>query len=467
MDTIKHYKNCAKAQYITRILLVALVYIASGCDSFVEIDRPDTQLTAQTIFEDAQTADAAMADVYSNIRDKGLLTGQASGITCLLGLYTDELDYYQDGGSNDFYTNSLFATSGPVEQLWNAAFSAIYASNSVIEGVNSSSALDTATKDRLIGEALFVRALLHSYIAGLFGEIPYITTTDYRVNSTVSKLQLPEVYNSIIADLHAAAALLPESYATPERVRPNRAAAYALLSRVYLTAGDWAAAADNASAVINNADYVWENDLTKVFLKESSTTIWQLSPAGEGYNTEEGRLFIFNEGPPPTVALTPTLLAAFPEDDLRRLYWTRAVSDGTQAWVHAYKYKQRPVEGSSTEYSVVLRLAEQYLIRAEARAMQGDVIGAREDLNRIRTTAGLPETSAVEISTLMADIQQQWHLEFFCEYGHRFFDLKRSGLLNSALETTKAGWDGNDSLWPLPARELLSNPNLLPQNNGY
>jgi hypothetical protein len=56
--------------------------------------------------------------------------------------------------------------------------------------------------------------------------------------------------------------------------------------------------------------------------------------------------------------------------------------------------------------------------------------------------------------------------EFFTEYGHRFFDLKRYGALDVVLPVTKAGWNTTDGDWPIPERDVLSNPNLT-QNPGY
>jgi hypothetical protein len=115
----------------------------------------------------------------------------------------------------------------------------------------------------------------------------------------------------------------------------------------------------------------------------------------------------------------------------------------------------------------VLRLSEQYLIRAEARARQGDLIGAKDDLNVIRNAAGLGNTIAVTDIAIIDAVLRERRVELFTEYGHRFFDLKRYGTVNAILSLVKPGWEVTDSLLPLPETELLVNPNLLPQNPGY
>ena len=451
----------------TKSSFLAACFIFISCDSFVEVDLPNSQLTGEAIFEDMVTANAAMAGLYGKMRSNGILTGNATGLSCYLGLYADEFDYYQQNAVSNFYTNSLFAGASGVSDIWNQSYNQIYSANAIIEGLNKSTAIAEVDKKQLRGEVLFVRALLHFYLVNLYGAIPYITTTDYKQNSTVSRMPIPTVYNFIVNDLEEAISLLSENYVSTERIRPNRSTAQALLARVYLYVGAYPEAANAASAVINSPLYAWETDLDKIFLKESTTTIWQFMPNAAGMNTEEGDLYIFAAGPPPIVGLKFNFVNAFDPNDQRKAHWTRAVTDGTTTWYHASKYKQESSTGNSVEYSIVFRLAEQYLIRAEARARQGELIGATADLNLIRSTAGLPNTSAVTADEIITDILNQRRFELFTEFGQRFFDLKRTGTLDQTLSVSKSGWNDTDGLWPLPALELSANPNLNPQNPGY
>jgi hypothetical protein len=95
--------------------------------------------------------------------------------------------------------------------------------------------------------------------------------------------------------------------------------------------------------------------------------------------------------------------------------------------------KQNTNTGTSVEYSIVFRLAEQYLIRAEARARQGELSNAKQDLDMVRSLAGLPNTTANTEAEIIEAVQQERRYELFTEYGHRFFDLKRNGALNTVL----------------------------------
>lgn len=453
-----------------KITLLSLFVLLSlmGCDSFVDVETPSSQLTGVTVFEDRTTANAALMDIYSKLRDTGLLAGLTTGSSVSLGLYADELTYYgtTDDNISFIFNNTMQSTTSIASQLWNESYHQIYCANAVIYGCENSTGLSTADKNQFIGEALFVRALVHFYLLNLYGDVPYITTTDYEVNRLVNRMPTAQVYTAIIADLEQAVALLPEAYIAPNRVRPNRATAMALLARTYLYNGNWAEASNAASAVLNNADYVWETDIDKVFLKDCTATIWQLYPKLEGNNADEGSVFVFQTGPPPFVGLRAELFNSFANDDLRKSHWIASVTNGSNTWYHANKYKQNTNTGTSVEYSIVFRLAEQYLIRAEARARQGELSNAKQDLNTVRSLAGLPNTTATTEAEIIDAVQQERRYELFTEYGHRFFDLKRNGTLNTVLPIVKLGWNSTDSHWPIPETELSANPNIS-QNPGY
>lgn len=451
---------------ILGLFLMSQCFLA--CSDYLTLEIPSSQLTGEIVFEDPNTANAALVDIYTKLRDNGMLTGKVGGSSISLGMYTDELIYYgtDDGNVSQIFNNVLLATNPTAQQYWNNGYHQIYCANAVLEGCQNAINLPAEDKQQFVGEASFIRALVHFYLLNLFGEIPFITTTNHEQNKLATPMDKQLVYEKIVADLEKAIELLPENYIDPERVRPVKTTASALLARVYLYQGSWQQAEATASTVINNPAYIWETDLDKIFLKESKTTIWQFSPKSAGDNANEGAVFILASGPPPFVGLSLDLVAAFGENDLRKSHWIGTVTDGESTWHYAYKYKQNTNTGTSLEYSVVMRLAEQYLIRAEAKARQGNLAGAKLDLNKVRNRAGLPNSSATTGEEVILEIMEQRRLEFFTEYGHRFFDLKRTGRSNTILPSSKPGWDDKDNLWPIPEAEVLANPNMT-QNPGY
>ena len=454
---------------IVLCVLLGLTPVLKSCDDFTEIPMPTMELSTGMVFEDLPTATAAVANIYAQIRDNGMLTGKTTGISKEIGLYADELTWYGTStqASANFYNNTLMSTHSTVENWWHNGYSQIYAANLVIEGVTGSTSLQVVDKERLIGHAKFARALVHLYLVQLYGAVPYITGTDYTINKTVARLPEGEVYDNIILDLEAAVLLLPSEYRSPLRVLPNSHAAHALLARVYLNAGQWAEAANSASAVLNNTElYVWEEELNNVFLKGSTTTIWQYAARTTTRNTDDGSTFIFNAAPPTAVSLTKQQMEAFELDDQRKIKWTRALVKDALTFYHAYKYKKIGGDTPQMECTVVLRMAEQYLIRAEARARQGELTGAIADLNKVRNRAGLANTAAVTAPALLQAILHERQVELFTEFGHRFMDLKRFGVLDTAL-AHKGDWSSTEQYLPLPQTELNLNPNLGSQNQGY
>tara|TARA_R110000851_G_scaffold3114_3_gene12683 strand:+ start:62356 stop:63762 length:1407 start_codon:yes stop_codon:yes gene_type:complete len=457
-----------KRIYILGICMAGIFLV--GCEDFLEAETPLNEIANQEVFNNENTATAALTTLYGKLRDQALLTGNLSGTTFTMGLYADELDYYSTPGNplESFYLHQVLPSNTTVQSIWGESFAIIHQGNEVLQGLRSSSSLDDSIKNQLTGEALFVRALLHFYLVNIYGDIPYITSIDYVINSQVERLPVTKVYNNIIQDLLEAKGLLSADYISAERVRANISVVSALLARVYLYQGQWQKAETQSSLVIDNTGlFDLEPDVDKVFLKGSRSTIWQFKPKSEGDNTIEASNFIFSSGPPPLIALNPVLFEAMEEEDVRKTSWIGTVTNGTASWYYPFKYKQNNNTGASLEYSIVFRLAEQYLIRAEARAMQANITGAQQDLSTVRNRAGLGDAEASTTEELLDLILKERRFELFTEYGHRWFDLRRFGMAGAVLSPIKPGWRPTDILFPIPESELLINPNLNPQNPGY
>ncbi|GAA3622314.1 RagB/SusD family nutrient uptake outer membrane protein [Flavivirga jejuensis] len=441
----------------------------TACTDFVEVDLPKNQLSAASIFEDALVTETAINGVYYQMRTNGLISGD--GLSVSMGLYTDELDYYKLGREEpleNYQNHTVRSNDLIVANLWNSAYTQVYTVNAILDGVENSVNLTSEEKDQFKGEALFVRSYLHLLLAELFGDIPYIKGIDYEVNKAVTRIPRVLAYDDIIADLILAVDLLPDEDISEERIRPYASVAEAVLARAYLYTQQWTLAEAMADRVITKFGAL-EPDLSKVFLKEASGTIWQFKPNADGDNTNEGTNFIFTIGPPSNIAMSDLLFGAFESGDLRQSSWVKEVSNtaNTETWCHAFKYKEQSNTGSSVEYSIQLRLAEQYLIRAESRAHLGDISGAQADINAVRNRAGLDNTAAVTLNELLDAILQERRVELFTEQGHRWFDLKRMGKATEVLGAIKPNWKDIHMLLPVPDKELTLNPNLLPQNNGY
>lgn len=210
------YKICGslRVAMLTCGCLAGLMLVFTGCESFLETQVPDSQLSTPLVFEDKSTATAALTEVYAKMRDNGMLSGSSNGLSYSMGLYADELDFYASTAEDGFlyHSNGLLAGSVTVKNMWSNAYSQIYGANAVIQGVEQSNSLLAADRDQLKGEALFIKALLHFYLTNLYGSVPYVNTTDYALNRVAAKKTTAEIYALVKRDLLEAAALLPENY---------------------------------------------------------------------------------------------------------------------------------------------------------------------------------------------------------------------------------------------------------------
>lgn len=455
------------ALMLKRLLLLVPIWGMVCCTDFVEVDPPRNILVSETVFNDPSTVESAMADLYFNMRETGMVSGNV-GLTTRMALYSDELDYYgSDSELLEFYQNRVLPPNTEVLGWWSEAYTVIYGANAILSGLEEAP-FDVDEKNRFRGQALFVRAFIHSLLVSVFGDVPYVTTTDYRVNNEVSRISQDLVYENIIADLVDAVDLMDNmAIANGERTFVDRYVAKALLARMYLLTEQWELSEVEATDLI--ATFGLEEDLGNVFLKESGETIWQLKHGELPGNTQEANQLIIPFVPGQTFAMTEGLLSAFEAGDLRRMAWVDSISDAenTITLYYPYKYKARFDVTESLEYAIQFRLAEQYLIRSEARVHLGDFAGALDDLNAIRSRAGLPNSTVSTETGLLTAILAERRIELFTEQGHRWFDLKRTGRATEILGASKPNWEETDVLLPIPESELETNPNLLPQNQGY
>lgn len=441
------------------VLGFSMILLLGACESFLEVDLPQSQITGDLIFEDPILAEGALAEAYANLRE-GFL--DAHPMSVKMGYYVDEM-IPRFPENDDALNNTMIPTSD--NPFWNPGYKLIYKVNAVIEGIEKSVNLETELKNRIKGEALFIKALVHFYLMNIHGAVPYISTTDYITNTTVSRTPVQEVYDNIIADLKEAKGLLAE-YSSGERVFVNKTVVSAFLARVYLYNEQWQNAADESNALINNPNYTMEPDLSKVFLANSTSTILSLKNYDGGV-AREAITFYVPDAAGQTL-MSEDLALAFEPDDHRDSLWVGNVPDPTvPGTLDYYSAKYKDTQGNGiTEYSILFRIEEQYLIRAEARAQLGDISGAQDDLNMIRNRAGLTNTTAANLADLKEALLKERRSELFFEHGHRFFDLKRMGFADAVLSLVKPNWDTNDALWPIPQSEILANPNLT-QNPGY
>ncbi|MCS3800879.1 RagB/SusD family nutrient uptake outer membrane protein [Niastella sp. OAS944] len=465
--------------YISFLILGTLSVFFTSCKKFVEVEPPISRMVTQTVFENAASATAAQTAIYTQMERNT----ESYNIASYTGFLGDELmSWSTNADMIQHYTNSITSQNPYSTRLWKNAYYYIYQANSIIEGVNDSK-IDTVVSKQLLGEAKFIRAYWHFYLTNLFGDIPIVISTDYNVNMGIFRSSQSEVYRQIKGDLTDAKNLLSSDYlnetstiTTMERTRPTKWAASALLARAYLYSGDYDNAILESDAIIAKTDmYSLKSDLNDVFLKNSTEAIWQIQiPLPTTINTADGANFILRSTPGLGLlnnsTISTPLKNAFEINDKRKSNWTHDTTISGKTYTYPYKYKV--YTGSIiTEYSMILRLAELFLIRSEAQAEKNNISNAVADLNKIRNRAGLPDYSGLmDKDSVLDAIYHERRVELFTEWGHRWLDLIRTNtidkVMNSAAPAKGGTWSHYKALYPIPQSEILINSNLK-QNEGY
>ncbi|GGB02463.1 membrane protein [Puia dinghuensis] len=462
-----------------------LLAATTGCKKYVEVPLPVGTIAGSTVFQSDATSAGALSAVYSQLYSQGDFDGWG-GLGCVTGLYGDELKnwfnypnqlaLYGDGATSALYT---------VTNYWTNFYGQLYSVNLAIEGLKTPNS-NLNYSNQWLGEAYFLRGLMYFYLTNAYGDVPLVLGSDYLANNQLARSPQANVYKQIVADLKQAQSLLDSKYhnaagaVTTDRGRPSRSAAMALLARVYLYTQDWTDAESMTDSLIADAADFQMTALSKTFLLNSSEIIWGIEPYNSSgyynnYQVGDANGYYLPAGVTPTAAyklatMSDSLVASFEPGDARKSNWVGKDSVSPSAvYYYPAKYKGRGPYTSPVEMIALFRLAEQYLIRAEARAQQNNLTAASADLNTVRARAGLSATTAITQSDLLAAILRERRVELFTE-GHRFWDLRRTGNLDAVMNVIaplKGGsWASYKAWWPIPAADIQSDLHLT-QTPGF
>jgi tetratricopeptide (TPR) repeat protein len=447
-------------------VIISIGLIMTSCTKLIEIPlNPKNQLAADRVFSDSTNIIAAVAGVYSNFATASSYAQFASGlITINTGLAADELVVGPNAfGVTEFYDNAIAPDNSTIRSMWSDAYKNIFQINLCIEGIMGTTAVSAKLKGQLIGELKVDRALYYYHMTNLWGAVPIVTSTDYKITQKAGRSSVSDVLSFIVSDLTDAQQALTVAYPSAGRKRPNLYVAQALLSKVYLYLGQYQNAINAASSVISAPLYQLES-LNTVFISGSKEAIWQLPAKGTYQQTPEGAAFIpFSSDYQPDYTLSPQLLSAFETGDPRLTSWTGINTVEGTDYYYPYKYKNNAADQTPLEDYMILRLADIYLVRAEAFAQSDKYPEALADLNKIRDRA----LDRADISTnvkadLLQAIVHERQVELFCEWGNRWIDLKRTKTIDAVLSVAKPSWKPAAALFPIPLSEQQANPNLTP-----
>jgi hypothetical protein len=450
----------------TNILIFFIVLIAlhtASCKKFVELDSPKNQLTTDKVFIDSTNADGAIIGIYYTFMGGSNILSAAA--TIYKGLAADELVASAPGEQQEFYNNNITVGNSFNGGLWTGAYKYIYQSNAAIEGIGQSKGISDSAKRKLIAELKCIRAYLYFQLVNLYGGVPMVLTPDLNDNINLPRASEDQTLSQIALDLQAAQEGLPKEGFV--RWRANYYAATALLAKVRLQQKNYQAAITEAQKVTDSGLFPLQSDLNQVFAADSQEGIWTLIPSFPGLETWEGFAFVpTSNSVQPRYTINTHLMNSFTANDQRKIAWIKMNAVAGQDYYYPYKYKQATRSGSPTEHYQFLRSADIYLVLAEACINANRLSEATAYLNVVRSRAGLSNFISTIPSSVLSEILLQRKLEMFCEQGSRWNDLRRTLLIDAALQPLKPGWKATDEYFPIPQSEIRANSALV-QNAGY
>jgi len=444
----------------TYIYLLFLL-LTTGCKKFLHV-QPQQQVDASVAITDAVSAEAAVNGLYNRLGSDGYYGSNYISLSYLMGG-----DIQWTGSQSapaQIAARALTSDNSNIASAWTAIYRTILSANYIIDIVPdlSDPLLTQVKKNQFQGEAYFIRALAYFDLARAWGGVQLITNPTYSKTDQVGirRSSLAETYAQVLSDLDKAETLLPS---TTNRNKATQKTVWALKARFYLYQKDWVKAESYASKIIDDAaNYKLLKPYSAFFANNVTATAESIFELAYSTSFKNGH---YNWWLPPALGGRREWA---PNNNLVTLLNDPAIGGNRNTLIaqtappgnlwYGKLYYRNP---TGTDPSYLIRVAELYLIRSEARVKQTKLTQALEDLNALRDRAGLSPATATTTAAILLAIENERRVEFAFE-ADRWFDLVRTGRLSNVLNIT----DPNKFVFPIPIAEIIADKYLDP-NSGY
>lgn len=437
-----------------KAMFCALLIAAVSCNK--ELNTTPTQSIDETeALKTSNDVKVALVGAYADLGDDDFYGGRIFMEADLLANNND-VDWsgtYQ--GLTQIKNKTIPVDNSFVANTWLAGYKAINDVNNVLSAL---AVVDEKDRARVEGEAKFIRGAAYFDLVRMYAKawndgdpatnpgVPIILTPTRTVDasSQTPRSTVAQVYQQAINDLQEAEAALPQS----NGIFASKAAAAAMLSRIYLQQENYRSAADAANRAIETSGATLVSNYAEAFgATNTSEDIFAMqvnSTSGtQGFNE------FYSAAQRGDIQVTPEHFALYDSSDERlNLFYNSGGSD--------YVGKFEEVYGNVH----LIRLAEMYLVRAESNFRLGTATGDEpvNDINRIRNRVGLPPYETIELT--LDKILKERRLELAFE-GFALHDIKR---LKGSVGNLP--WNSPKLIFPIPEREIRVNASLT-QNEGY
>lgn len=450
-----------------RITLISIFLFAGfGCSDFLE-PEPVNLLINDLALNEASDVASVEIGLYAAFRGIAAPKVIAGDMTADMLIHIGTFNQYRE-----FSNKQITSSNASIAALWGSVYRTIYVANFILERLPDVPGVTEAERNEVTATAHFLRG--YAYFVGLYtyGGIPIVTTTDIAVNRNIPRASEDDVLNQIQNDYAAASGdVLPEDPINAGFVSTN--AVKAARARLALYLGDWATAESLATEVIGSEQYELVENFSELvltdFTDEAILEVGYTVSDDPGTDANFGLNDLF-QGRREIIPSNEAVIALNSDEAGDR--WTTLEFDlselgGVDNGWSVSKYGTADEDNNNI---VIFRLAEMYLIRAEARAQQNNLFGengAVEDVNVLRARANAAPAVANSREQLLLVIERERLYELAYE-GHRWYDLVRTDRARTVMPAFNSNWEATYEVWPLPLRELQNNPALQgTQNTGY
>lgn len=493
----KYYLTTKAATHNSQLTTLSLFFLLllTACTKKIE-QKPDYQLDGSSPLASIKEADNVLTGAYDAFQSGDYYSSAADGAFSIVpDIMGDDLIQTKESLGNEQSMSewTVVPTDGEVKSPWLSAYNIISGVNIILRDIDNIASQDTKAARRIKGQALAIRAHVHFDLLRLYGEsldgnsaakgVPYVTKFD--ITAKPARNTVKETYDKVLADLNEAATILAGELDKPINTADDKThidwlVVKAMQARVNLYAGLWQPAVDAATAVItrkaiSNIDdfpFIWNDESTEEVL-------WSVSFESVLDGAVYDNVF-FASGNRNTYRPAQGLTALYDQaNDVRYSSYMANVGtlNGTVKPPRLIVSKHLG-KGNATDGIVnwkAYRVAEMYLIRAEANFKLNKQGDALDDINTIRENRINGFTPGTETgNALWTAILTERRKELAFE-GHRFFDFKRWN--KTPINRCPSNTDTNSTIcslpsnsrswaWPVPFNEIIANPNVI-QNDGY
>ena len=442
------------------IIILLSISLLTGCELLEP--EPVNLIIDELVLNEPGDVDAVEIGLYNAFRGMAAPKVIAGDFTADMIIHNGTFTQFREFGNKE-----ITSANGAAGALWGSIYRTIYISNFILENLPDIVGISQQVRDNLLATAHYMRGYAYFIGTYTYGDIPLVTNTSLDENSNIPRTDKDEVLEQALNDLNEAEELIPVLDTNPAFV--SLWSIYATLARFHLYEENWQEAIDYATAVIDSEEFLLSQEFSDVVLDDFPTG--SILEVGYTLNDDPGtstyglnNLFEARREVIPSNQAVLALTSDESGDRWITMFFNPEELGGIDNGWTVAKYGTADEDNNNI---IIFRIAEMYLIRAEANVQLNNLQEAEEDINLLRERSNAPTVDFVNRTQALLLIEDERLYELAYE-GHRWYDLVRTGRVDEVMNAFSANWRAAFEKWPIPIGEIQNNPALQgEQNEGY